>query len=100
MIIEEIQEQLFENQDKKYQAFQSNLTPTVKQNTTIGVRTPQLRKMAKEFKYRDIIKYPEYRKLLFSGLINRFGDAVDAIAFTWLVYEITHSASKSAAYLL
>ena len=52
--------------------------------------------MAKEFKYRDIIKYPEYRKLLFSGLINRFGDAVDAIAFTWLVYEITHSASWSA----
>lgn len=53
MIIEEIQEQLFENQDKKYQAFQSNLTPTVKQNTTIGVRTPQLRKMAKEFIKRE-----------------------------------------------
>ncbi|MBR4163326.1 MAG: DNA alkylation repair protein [Solobacterium sp.] len=52
-MIEEIQEQLFENQDKKYQAFQSNLTPTVKQNTTIGVRTPQLRKMAKEFIKRE-----------------------------------------------
>jgi len=53
MIIEEIQEQLFENQDKKYQAFQSNLTPTVKQNTTIGVRTPQLRKMAKVYIKRE-----------------------------------------------
>ena len=54
------------------------------------------KKMAKEFKYRDIVKYPEYRKLLLSSLINRFGDAVDAIAFTWLVYQITHSASWSA----
>ena len=52
--------------------------------------------MAKEFKYRDIVKSPEYRKLLFTNLINRFGDSVDAIAFTWLVYEITGSASWSA----
>jgi MFS family permease len=28
--------------------------------------------------------------------VNRFGDSVDAIAFTWLVYEITGSASWSA----
>ncbi len=52
--------------------------------------------MAKEFKYRDIVKSPEYRKLLLTNLINRFGDSVDAIAFTWLVYEITGSASWSA----
>ena len=52
--------------------------------------------MAKEFKYRDIVKSPEYRKLLFTNLINRFGDSVDAIAFTWLVYQITRSASWSA----
>ncbi len=52
--------------------------------------------MAKEFKYRDIVKSPEYRKLLFTNLINRFGDSVDAIAFTWLVYQITQSASWSA----
>ncbi len=52
--------------------------------------------MAKEFKYRDIVKSPEYRKLLLTNLMNRFGDSVDAIAFTWLVYEITSSASWSA----
>ena len=52
--------------------------------------------MAKELKYRDIIKSTEYRKLLFTNLINRFGDSVDAIAFTWLVYQITQSASWSA----
>lgn len=52
--------------------------------------------MAKELTYKDIIKNREYRKLLFTNLINRFGDSVDAIAFTWLVYQITHSASWSA----
>ena len=52
--------------------------------------------MATEFKYRDIVKSPEYRKLLFTNLVNRFGDSVDAIAFTWLVYQITQSASWSA----
>ena len=52
--------------------------------------------MAKEFKYRDIVENKEYRKLLFTNLINRFGDSIDAIAFTWLVYQITHSASWSA----
>ena len=46
--------------------------------------------------YKDIFKESEYRKLLFAGIINRFGDSVDAIAFTWLVYQITHSAAWSA----
>ncbi len=52
--------------------------------------------MAREFKYREVLKDKEYRKLLFSNLINRFGDSVDAIAFTWLIYQITHSASWAA----
>ena len=52
--------------------------------------------MAKESKYRDVIKSTEYRKLLLTNLVNRFGDSVDAIAFTWLVYQITQSASWSA----
>ena len=52
--------------------------------------------MAKEFKYGAVLKDKEYRKLLFSNLINRFGDSIDAIAFTWLVYQITHSASWAA----
>lgn len=46
--------------------------------------------------YGEIIKEHEYRKLIFSTVINRFGDSVDAIAFTWLVYQITHSAAWSA----
>ena len=46
--------------------------------------------------YGEIIKEREYRKLIFATVINRFGDSVDAIAFTWMVYQITHSAAWSA----
>ena len=46
--------------------------------------------------YGEIIKEHEYRKMIFATVINRFGDSVDAIAFTWLVYQITHSAAWSA----
>ena len=46
--------------------------------------------------YSKILKESEYRKLLFSNLINRFGDSVEAIAFTWVVYQITNSAAWSA----
>ncbi|MCI9006312.1 MAG: MFS transporter, partial [Lachnospiraceae bacterium] len=46
--------------------------------------------------YRDIFHQKEYLKIIMASLINRFGDSVDAIAFTWLVYAITGSASWSA----
>ena len=43
-----ISEKLFALQDKTYQAFQSKLMPTISPETIIGVRTPLLRKLAKE----------------------------------------------------
>ena len=43
-----IQSRLFALQDLKYQAFQSKLIPTICPDTVIGVRTPALRKLAKE----------------------------------------------------
>ena len=46
--------------------------------------------------YSKILKESEYRKLLFSNLINRFGDSVESITFTWVVYQITNSAAWSA----
>ena len=52
--------------------------------------------MANELRYRDVIKQKNYAVLLFTNLINRFGDSIDAIAFTWLVYQITGSASWAA----
>ena len=35
--------------------------------------------------YLKILKISEYRKLLLANLINRFGDSVESIAFTWVV---------------
>lgn len=45
---EEILEKLFALQDQPYQVFQSKLIPTVLPEKIIGVRTPVLRKFAKE----------------------------------------------------
>ena len=44
-----IRSRLFELQDLKYRDFQCKLMPTVSPETVIGVRTPDMRKLAKEF---------------------------------------------------
>ncbi len=46
--------------------------------------------------YMDIWKIKNCRRLILSNLVNRFGDSIDAIAFVWLVYQITGSATWSA----
>ena len=43
--------------------------------------------------YRDILRQTEYMKIMIAALINRFGDSIDAIASTWIVYEITGNAA-------
>ncbi|MBQ9282105.1 MAG: DNA alkylation repair protein [Treponema sp.] len=45
---ESIRQKLFSLQDKKYRDFQAKLIPTVAAEKIIGVRTPELRKFAKE----------------------------------------------------
>ena len=50
----------------------------------------------KKIDYREVLKESGYRKLLISTMINRFGDSLDAVAFTWLVYQVTHSGTWSA----
>lgn len=52
MDVQEIQEELFRNQDKKYGEFQAKLLPTLDPQTVIGVRTPVLRQLAKKL-YRE-----------------------------------------------
>ena len=52
-IREEILQRLFTLQDLKYRDFQAKLMPTVDKNTIIGVRTPELKKLAKEFAKRE-----------------------------------------------
>lgn len=46
-----IQQQLFALRDEKYKAFHSKLIPTIDPETIIGVRTPELRKLAKQIKH-------------------------------------------------
>ncbi|MBQ4159725.1 MAG: DNA alkylation repair protein [Clostridia bacterium] len=48
-----IQEELFKLQDLEYKAFHSRLMPTVPEDKVIGVRVPQLRKLAKIF-FKDV----------------------------------------------
>lgn len=46
--------------------------------------------------YRDVFRQKEYLKIIIAALINRFGDSVDAIASTWITYELTSNATWSA----
>ena len=49
MIVEEIRKELFRLKDEEYRDFQGALLPTVDRDSFIGVRTPELRAMAKTF---------------------------------------------------
>ncbi|MBQ4113708.1 MAG: DNA alkylation repair protein, partial [Clostridia bacterium] len=48
--VQAIRERLFTHADGDYKAFQCPLMPTVNPHTVIGVRTPILRRMAKELR--------------------------------------------------
>lgn len=56
MLTEEIQQELFAKQDTSYRDFQAKLIPTLKDGSMIGVRTPELRKMAKQYAKREDIE--------------------------------------------
>lgn len=47
-------------------------------------------------KYKTLSSQKEFLKMILANVINRFGDSIDAIAFTWLVYQITQDAAWSA----
>ena len=55
----DIQNTLFEMKDEKYKGFQCSLMPTVSPDSVIGVRTPILRRLAKE-----IFMQGSYREFL------------------------------------
>lgn len=52
----QVQELLFSMQDLGYKAFHAKLIPNIKEDVIIGVRTPELRKYAKEFAKTDEAK--------------------------------------------
>lgn len=71
------------------------MNKTMKEKTDVKTSTDA--KISTEtIGYRDVFHQREYLKIIIASLINRFGDSVDAIAFTWLVYAITGSAAWSA----
>ena len=51
-----LDKELFELQDLKYKEFHQKLMPTVNSDKVIGIRTPVLRKFAKEFSKREEAK--------------------------------------------
>lgn len=61
-----LEEKLFSMQDKDYRAFSSKLMPGISSDTVIGVRTPQLKSLAKE-----LLKNKEYEGFL-SVLPHRY----------------------------
>ena len=48
-MIRDVRKRLFEMQDTGYRDFHARLVPTVEKEKIIGIRTPILRKFAKEF---------------------------------------------------
>ena len=52
-LIGEIRKELYRLQDREYGEFQKKLIPTVRPETVIGVRTPDLRKYAKSLVKRE-----------------------------------------------
>ena len=71
--MKELREKLFAKQDLKYKEFHSSLCPNV--DKIIGVRVPELRKMAKEIASQDYAQFLEYvqdeyyEELLLQGLV-------------------------------
>ena len=55
MIIDEIRQRLFELSDEKYRQMQITTTPSVESDRFIGVRTPPLRALAKEYSKHESI---------------------------------------------
>ena len=83
-----IEEQLFSAQDIKYRDFQRTLLPTLPPETIIGVRTPQLRTMARELsrqpegaEFLDLLPHRYYEENnLHAFLIERIRDYDQVIA--------------------
>lgn len=71
--MDNIREKLFAKQDLKYKEFHSSLCPNV--DKIIGVRVPELRKMAKEIALQDYAQFLDqskdeyYEELVLQGLV-------------------------------
>lgn len=88
----EVRERLFLLKDDKYKNFHKRLIPTVEEDRIIGVRTPEIRKYAKELSRRGDIDFKSFFEILPHGyveennlhafLIERVRDYDDAMTLT------------------
>ena len=46
--------------------------------------------------YKGVFTQKQYLKLIGANVVNRFGDSIDAIVFSWMAYQITGSATWMA----
>lgn len=86
-VVKTVQDRLFANQDLQYKRFNSQLIPTVDPQTMIGVRTPQLRKIAAEVskmsdagEFLKVLPHTYYEENQVHGfLLERLGDYEEVI---------------------
>lgn len=82
----DVQKSLFEMQDTKYRDFHAKLMPNIDKNTIIGVRTPDIRKLAKEIKgntgdFLEKLPHKYYEENnLHACLLSEIADFDDCIA--------------------
>lgn len=79
-VSEIVQNRLFELQDPEYKAFHCKLMPTVSPDAVIGVRTPQLRSLAKELsKQPDMAQFLKILPHRFYEENNLHGFLIESI---------------------
>ena len=77
-----IRQELYALQDLKYRAFNSSLIPNIEKQTIIGVRVPEVRKLAKKlfaeidcFRYFNILPHGYFEEnLLHAFMIEKIND--------------------------
>ena len=46
--------------------------------------------------YRELLLNKPYFNITVANALNRLGDSLDVLLFTWLIYDVTKNASYSA----
>lgn len=55
--------------------------------------------LLKLYVYKPLLRQHDFLSILTGNTVSRFGDSIDAIAFAWILYQVTGSASLMALIL-